>query len=799
MKFKPFKPAPVLIALSVIALVCLLRLADFEFFERLERMTYDLRVRAALQFPRPVATNLGFVVMSDQTITALNRGLLGKSYGLYWPRHIYGRMLRELSAQGTSVVAFDVLFGEPRPDHAPVPVSSTQWPELEGFLAALHAGRPPATYENEGEHFVLADSDDYFAWQLRRAGVAVLAAKDGLLPASVFATNALSVADISADADPDGVLRRAKAFGSYTNWHPLFKQVEADPAYGVDLRKAVCKPGRIVLPRDEVEAIEVPVDADNNFELADFVGERLPSGVPPKARAFTVQRVWHMGVVVAARELNLDLERTEVDLERGFIRFRGRDGTERLLPVDRAGYFPINWEITANDPRLTTQPLEQLLELDQSRWNGKGTGGDGRWQNKLAIVGSAATGNDLTDRGATPIEEATLLVTKHFNVANSIITGRFIRRTSTPGEMLLLLVLGVVTAAMTWRLRALAASVGVALLVLVYCVAAVWLYVQQRYWLPLVMPVLGAVIVEHVMLVTYRVVFEERERRRVKSIFSKIVAPDVMEVLLDAETLSLGGARREVTVLFADVRGFTELTDQTQERVLEYVRERNLVGNEAEVCFDEVARETLNTVNRYLSAVADMVKKHGGTLDKYIGDCVMAFWGAPTASPRHALECVRAAIDAQRAIHALNRLRTEENQRIAVENRSREQAGLPPRPLHATLMLGTGINTGPVIVGLMGSEAHQFNYTVFGREVNLASRLEGVSGRGRIVISETTYEQLRRDDPSLAATCIELEPTKPKGFQRPVRNFEVPWQLPDPATTGPGSDSGNAPPVPPQA
>jgi class 3 adenylate cyclase len=79
-------------------------------------------------------------------------------------------------------------------------------------------------------------------------------------------------------------------------------------------------------------------------------------------------------------------------------------------------------------------------------------------------------------------------------------------------------------------------------------------------------------------------------------------------------------------------------------------------------------------------------------------------------------------------------------------------------------------------VGLMGSDAHILNYTVFGREVNLASRLEGISGRGRIIIGEATPRELMRDDPALAATCVEQPPTTPKGFQKPVKIFEVPWK-----------------------
>ena len=169
-------------------------------------------------------------------------------------------------------------------------------------------------------------------------------------------------------------------------------------------------------------------------------------------------------------------------------------------------------------------------------------------------------------------------------------------------------------------------------------------------------------------------------------------------------------------------------------------------GAAAEKYFEESARETLETVNLYLAAVADAVKQHNGTLDKYIGDCVMAFWNAPMPNEKHALACVQAAIDAQRAIYELNEKRQAENPAREIENRARVAAGLPPKPLHVALQLGTGINTGLVTVGLMGSDEHILNYTVFGREVNLASRLEGVSGSGRIIISDTTYNHLLRHD-----------------------------------------------------
>ncbi len=433
--------------------------------------------------------------------------------------------------------------------------------------------------------------------------------------------------------------------------------------------------------------------------------------------------------------------------------------------------------MTATNASIVRAPIEDVLKQDKLRLLGQTNGLRDDFRGKLVVVGSAAQGNDLTDRGATPLEKDTLLVSKYWNVANSVITGQFIRRASLPMEFALIVFLGALTAFLTWQMRAFVASAAVLLLLLAHVATGFYAFVEFRYWLPLVFPA-GAMLVEHLSLVTYRVVFEEREQRRVKSVFSKIVSLDVMNVLLGAEKLSLGGARREVTMFFADVRGFTTLTDEMQQRVADFIREHQLETDVAEACIEESAQETLETVNLYLTTVADAVKKHGGTLDKYIGDCVMAFWGAPTPNERHASGCVWAAIDAQRAIRDLNEKRSAQNTVRETENRARLSAGMPPKPPLRALQLGTGINTGLATVGLMGSDAHILNYTVFGREVNLASRLESISGSGRIIISDTTYNHLLREDPALASTCVEMFPVTVRGIRAAVRIYEVPWQTP---------------------
>jgi class 3 adenylate cyclase/CHASE2 domain-containing sensor protein len=675
-KLKPFKRAPVVLAVFVLALVCGVRLLRLDFFDRLERMTYDLRARSALHFPAPAATNLAFISIEDSSIAAVKSGKLGYRYGLYWPRQVYGRLVEELSAQGVKAVAFDVLFGELRHDHPPVQMA-------DGGLM---------------------ESDDFFAAQMRRAGNVLLAVVPDLVPPDLFLTNALAPGDISTERDSDGVLRRVKAFDD--------------------------------------------------------------------------QGVWDMGIVLAALELNLDLAHPDLDLAHGRITLHGAKGIKRVIPVDRNGYFYIDWRLKLDDPRLGRAPIENLLLQDRLRLLDRTNQLHDDFRGKLVVVGSAAQGNDLTDRGATPLEKDTLLVSKHWNVANSILTGQFIRRASVPTELALIILFGGLTAFLTWQLRAFTASAAVLLLLLAYVASGFYAFVEFRYWLPLVFPIAGAMLVEHLSLITYRVVFEEREQRRVKSVFSKIVSPDVMNELLGAEKLSLGGTRREVTLFFADVRGFTTLTDEMHQRVADFINEHQIDTEAADKCIEESAQETLETVNLYLTTVADAVKKHGGTLDKYIGDCVMAFWGAPTPNERHASDCVRAALDAQRAIRDLNEKRSAQNNARETENRARRSAGLPPRPALRALQLGTGINTGLATVGLMGSDAHILNYTVFGREVNLASRLESVSGSGRIIISDTTYNHLLREDPALASTCIEMFPVTVKGIRDAVRIYEVPWQTP---------------------
>jgi hypothetical protein len=236
--------------------------------------------------------------------------------------------VNELAAQGAKAVALDVIFGELRPDHAPVQMMDGSLPE----------------------------SDDFFATAMHRASNVVLAVSKDLSSPKLFLTNALAVADISTDKDSDGILRKVKVFRIYRDWHWAFRQLEADPDFGINLHQAQVTKRQIVLPRlpshKDLDPIVVPLDEKGNFDLADFGGENLPPGVPRKALPFIDEKFWHMGVTLAALELGLDLASAQVDLPHRRIVLTGAKGVRRVIPGRCGGLFLCRLESASGQPSV---------------------------------------------------------------------------------------------------------------------------------------------------------------------------------------------------------------------------------------------------------------------------------------------------------------------------------------------------------------------------------------------------------------------------------------------------------------
>jgi class 3 adenylate cyclase/CHASE2 domain-containing sensor protein len=242
-------------------------------------------------------------------------------------------------------------------------------------------------------------------------------------------------------------------------------------------------------------------------------------------------------------------------------------------------------------------------------------------------------------------------------------------------------------------------------------------------WVPLALP-LAALVAAPVLAYVIRYIVEERGRRRLQNAFGHYVAPALVDQLLDdAAALRLGGDRREVTVMFADLSGFTALSTR-------------------------VDPETLTaTINEYLAYIVDQVDATGGYVDKFIGDAVMAVWGAPVADPRHAVHAVQAAMAA--------------TERIVREHERARAAG------KVGFSVKIGLNSGPAVIGNVGTE-RRFNYTAIGETVNVASRLESVPTLYdcHIVAGEHTAA-LAGDD----VLFTELDTIKVKGREAPLRVF----------------------------
>lgn len=361
----------------------------------------------------------------------------------------------------------------------------------------------------------------------------------------------------------------------------------------------------------------------------------------------------------------------------------------------------------------------------------KGKTKPGTFKDKIVIVGATEIG--IYDMRVTPFDSASPGVEIHATVAENILRQDFISRPNWLSifDLLTIIAIGTVLPIVLQRLKAFTGLIFTASLSIGYFFFDRFLFMEKGIWLNTIYPFLTLVTV-YIAITVYRYIAEEKEKKKVKGAFQYYVTPSVMdEILHHPEKLKLGGDEKELSVLFSDIRGFTSISEK--------IPPETLVG----------------LLNEYFTAMTDIVLKYDGFLDKYIGDAIMAVYGAPIEQKDHAINACHTAIE---MMAKLGELRKEW-----------EAKGLPQ------INIGIGINSGKMIVGNMGSK-RRFNYTVVGDNVNLASRLEGLTKdyEAAIIISESVYEQV--NDQFL---CRELGSVKVKGKEISTRIFELVEVLPE--------------------
>jgi len=343
--------------------------------------------------------------------------------------------------------------------------------------------------------------------------------------------------------------------------------------------------------------------------------------------------------------------------------------------------------------------------------------------NRIILIGTTAPG--LNDLRATPIRSDYPGVEAHANVIASILDGKFKQRPDyAPGyDVLQILVIGAILILALSYLKPLPSM----LFTLVSGVGVIWFNFWAYRSLDLILPVATLLLLMlslFILNVAWGYWFEFRKGRAITSLFGEYVAPELVEVMAeDPENYSMEGEKRDITIMFADVRNFTTISESLEANTLrEYI-------------------------NRYLTDVSEDIRGNRGTLDKYIGDCVMAFWGAPVPLQDHAARAVGTALQMLKTAKRLNEEYIER--------------GWPP------LKIGIGVNTGEARVGDMGSKIRRA-YTVMGDPVNLASRLEGLTKE--YGVSLAVGEETMRAAPQFAYR--ELDRVRPKGKNEPVAIYE---------------------------
>lgn len=396
----------------------------------------------------------------------------------------------------------------------------------------------------------------------------------------------------------------------------------------------------------------------------------------------------------------------------------------RRVPLNARGQMLLKWH-GPSERIYPVYPIAKVLSsFKQIHDGGKPDLDPKAFRGKIVFIAGTAAGT--YDLRVTPFSYKTPGVFIHIAALDNLLAGDFLRE--TPGWVALaaLAVLSLLTAATLVAFSSFKAKIA---LILAYAAgyygAAAWGFTAAGRWVELVTPEIGVFVTFlSVSLVEYFT--EGKHKRQIKNIFQHYMTASVVEKILEnPEGVKLGGEKKELTVFFSDVEGFTSISETLEPERL------------------------VALLNRYLTAMTDIILSHQGFLDKYEGDAIMAVFGTPLDQPKHATLACHAALENQRRLEAL---REELRKESYPEIRCR-----------------IGLNSGLMVVGNMGSE-NRMDYTVMGDAVNLGSRLEGANKQygTRVLIGENTYALAKED-----IEAREIDWIRVKGKKQPVRVYEV--------------------------
>lgn len=659
----------------------------------LERTLLDVRFK--LRGARPVSGDVGVLAIDEQSVAKFGR----------WPfpRSIYEKALGNLHKSGVKWIGFDIIFSEPERPYLDESV--------EGIQDALSAAIKGGTFD-EG-------SADIFSQHMN----AMLESSRG---------------DVSLG-------RALKKFGNIIHGYFYFDSIvglEYDWVHHANRLQASSidfvsfeNTGKALrdFPDLIVNGALTPtsVVAPNGSTMGFFNNTSDPDGIVRSATLVkALQSVGAHGKPASEPVLLPSLALATAS------RYLGR---EIMVKFDVAGVKSIQ----LMDPAGEAEPVNIPLTQDgQGRMHVNHYGPtqtfphisladayEGKFPKRVPkILLAGAVGTGLSDIRPSPFSELFNGVEHHTAILENILSENFLERPISAMflELGLLLASGLFFAVMLQRASALASAGLLVAFSVGYFFVDRFLLFGKGQWL-----YMGMFYLQNYTLffsvTLFKYFTEEREKKKIKNAFQHYLNPAVINELMEnPDTLKLGGEKKELTVFFSDVRGFTTISETLTPEALSAL------------------------LNEYFTPMTNIILESGGLLDKYIGDAVMAVWGAPIDLQDHA---DRGLASSLRMLDALDTLREGWRAR-----------GLP------LIDIGCGLNTGPMVVGNMGSD-QRFDYTVLGDSVNLGARLEGVTKEYgvKIICSEFTKRALRRPD---IFVLRELDSIRVKGKNEPVIIYE---------------------------
>ncbi|HAP67045.1 MAG TPA: adenylate/guanylate cyclase domain-containing protein [Nitrospinae bacterium] len=394
---------------------------------------------------------------------------------------------------------------------------------------------------------------------------------------------------------------------------------------------------------------------------------------------------------------------------------------ETYIPTDRFGRTLINYYGT--DQTFSYFSISDILDGNIKSED---------FHDKIVLIGATAVG--IYDLRVTPFTAAMPGVEKHANVIASIIEKKFIKSVPRLVNITILLLSGLLLSLLIVRFKAFGGSAITISFLFFISLLGYYLFAQKGIWINITYPILNIFFV-FISVTVYNYVAEERYAKRIRAMFSSYVTEKIVnELIKNPDMAKLGGERREITVLFSDVMGFTSFSEK------------------------HAPEDVVAILNEYLGEMTDIVLKWEGTLDKFIGDAILTFWNAPMRQENHAELAIKCALN------MVGRLK---------ELQKKWQAEGKPM-----LDCGIGINTGEVIVGNIGAEGKKMDYTVIGDHVNLGSRVESLTRKynTHILITEFTLSKIKdllADETIWKTEVTGLEKVIVKGKERPVGIYRV--------------------------